>query len=240
MNPHPDAILELRDSVRGFLPPRVALDSATSPAPLSNPAPGTLVYNTATSGLGQTAVYPGYYYWDGSRWQRLSNNGYAGIILGNEASEHYVLDAQVPGAECTGAWITLPPGKWVVHLVEVIHIAEDSVGGKSPCYIWVRATLGDGLCTQGTKVANIASVMTADRIAGGLISGAIGNNWQFGLVTGSIVVHNNGVTNKTYSVWAHIQPSCVLGNDGSGANDGLLDFMGPSWGETQFYAIPMN
>ena len=238
--PNSDAILELYSTNKGFLPPRVALVDASLPNPLSSPAAGMLVYNTATSGTGQNAVVPGYYYWDGTRWQRLQNSGYAGAVLGNRAATNYILDAVSPQGECTGASITLPPGKWIVNLVEIIRIAQDSSQGPSPCHVWVRTTLSDVACTQGTKTTSLIGVATADLIVGSLISGGIGNNWEYSLVNGSVIINNTSGANKTYYVWANIQTTCALGTDGISTNDGLVDFLGPSWGETQFYALPVN
>jgi hypothetical protein len=67
------AQLEVISTSKGFLPPRVALVSTSNASsPISSPATGLLVYNTATAGSGATAVTPGFYYYDGSRWQRVS------------------------------------------------------------------------------------------------------------------------------------------------------------------------
>ena len=71
------AKLEVKASNQGFLPPRVALqgtdDASLSTPSIASPATGLLVYNTATAGTGTTAVTPGFYFYDGSRWQRIIN-----------------------------------------------------------------------------------------------------------------------------------------------------------------------
>lgn len=62
-----NSLLELESTDKGFLPPRVALNSLTSYAPLtSSVAEGTLVYSD-----GGTLV-DGYYYWNGTRWIALA------------------------------------------------------------------------------------------------------------------------------------------------------------------------
>ena len=74
------ARLQVDATNKGFLPPRVALQG-TNDAQLTNPsspritspATGLLVYNTATAGSGATAVTPGFYYYDGAKWQRIIN-----------------------------------------------------------------------------------------------------------------------------------------------------------------------
>lgn len=65
--PHPDAMVEVKSTNKGFLLPRVALTSTTSVAPLSAHIEGMSVYNTATT----ADVTPGYYYNDGAKWIRL-------------------------------------------------------------------------------------------------------------------------------------------------------------------------
>ncbi len=73
-NPTPDssAVLDLNSSNKGFLPPRIALQAKNAATPVSNPAQGLLVYNTATAGNEPNQVSPGYYYWDGVEWVRFS------------------------------------------------------------------------------------------------------------------------------------------------------------------------
>lgn len=61
-----NSMLELESTNKGFLPPRVALNSLTSPAPMTATiAEGTLVYS-----VGGT-LPNGYYYWNASRWMML-------------------------------------------------------------------------------------------------------------------------------------------------------------------------
>jgi len=71
--PDSSAMLEIRATDKGLLIPRVALTQTTSPSPITNPAVSLLVYNTASV----NDVTPGYYYWDGSRWIKLTTNAEA-------------------------------------------------------------------------------------------------------------------------------------------------------------------
>ena len=73
-SPSASAKLQVDATDKGFLPPRVELVSTSNgSSPISSPATGLLVYNTATAGSGATAVTPGFYYYDGSKWQRIIN-----------------------------------------------------------------------------------------------------------------------------------------------------------------------
>jgi len=73
-SPNASAQLDVTSSNKGFLPPRVALTSITDNSTISSPASGLLIYNTASAGSSTNAVTPGYYYFDGSKWQRLLNH----------------------------------------------------------------------------------------------------------------------------------------------------------------------
>lgn len=53
---------------RGIAPPKVALTQTSLAAPISSPTTGLLVYNTSTT----NDVTPGYYYWEGAKWVRIS------------------------------------------------------------------------------------------------------------------------------------------------------------------------
>ena len=70
-----DATSGTNDNPKGFLPPRIALVGTNSIAPFSTitPATGLLVYNTASAGTAPNNVTPGFYYYDGSKWQRVIN-----------------------------------------------------------------------------------------------------------------------------------------------------------------------
>ncbi|MEI6433653.1 MAG: hypothetical protein WCP32_02335 [Bacteroidota bacterium] len=70
--PDISAMLDISSSNRGFLPPRLTLTAANSPAPIAAPAPGLLVYNTLANGTAPNRVASGYYSWSGSRWIPVS------------------------------------------------------------------------------------------------------------------------------------------------------------------------
>ena len=78
-SPNASAQLDVTSSTKGFLPPRVSLTATNAASPITSPANGLLVYNTATAGSSPNNVTPGYYYWDGSSWQRVNNGGTAQV-----------------------------------------------------------------------------------------------------------------------------------------------------------------
>lgn len=80
--PHASSLMELNSTTKGFLMPRVALSSTTSQSPIGvAPLTSLLVYNTATAG----DVTPGFYYWDGTKWNRFDSGNNIGDwkLLGN-------------------------------------------------------------------------------------------------------------------------------------------------------------
>lgn len=89
VTPHPSSLLQVDDTNgnKGILIPNVALTATNISTPIT-PAPATslLVYNTAISGTGSTAVFPGYYYWDGSKWVNLKHSE-KWDLLGNSGTD---------------------------------------------------------------------------------------------------------------------------------------------------------
>lgn len=61
----------LTNGTKGFLAPYAALTATNAAGPIASPSAGLVVYNTATAGTSPNNVVPGYYYWDGSKWQMI-------------------------------------------------------------------------------------------------------------------------------------------------------------------------
>jgi len=72
-NPNADALLEVGDGTDtgGVILPRVILSATDNFSPLTAHVQGMMVYNTVSDGTGYTAVTPGQYYNDGSKWIRV-------------------------------------------------------------------------------------------------------------------------------------------------------------------------
>ena len=81
--PDASAKLDVVDSNRGLLIPRVALTATNAPGPVTSPATSLLVYNTDTAGTAPYNVWPGYYYWDGTEWVRLDTDNDEWKLDGN-------------------------------------------------------------------------------------------------------------------------------------------------------------
>jgi hypothetical protein len=70
-----NSVLEMESTNKGMLLPRLGLSATNLASPLSAHVSGMVVYNTATAGSGTTAVNPGYYYNDGTKWVKLAGMG---------------------------------------------------------------------------------------------------------------------------------------------------------------------
>lgn len=83
------AMLDINSTNTGLLIPRIILSATNIAAPVVAPATSLLVYNTATAGVSPNNVTPGYYYWDGIQWVRITTNPVGGFYwstLGNAAT----------------------------------------------------------------------------------------------------------------------------------------------------------
>lgn len=78
------ALMDIQSDSKGILTPRIALLSTLDNTTITPAATtGLLIYNTAISGVGNSAVSPGYYYWNGSQWIRLRSNDRIWSTTGN-------------------------------------------------------------------------------------------------------------------------------------------------------------
>ncbi len=71
--PDASAILDAEATTKGILIPQLSLTATNVAAPVVTPANSLLIFNTANTGTGITAVTPGFYYWDTltDEWVRL-------------------------------------------------------------------------------------------------------------------------------------------------------------------------
>lgn len=71
------AILQLKSDDKGLMIPRVALQSRNDVTTISGTlVEGLWVYNTSNLGSGLNKVSPGFYFWDGARWEKMFNEGF--------------------------------------------------------------------------------------------------------------------------------------------------------------------
>lgn len=102
-SPASSAQLDVTSSSKGFLPPRIALGSINDVSTISSPATGLTIFNTATAGTSPNDVTPGYYYYNGTNWQRLLNP--SGIIFKKSILVNSVApSSSISGQSTITAW----------------------------------------------------------------------------------------------------------------------------------------
>jgi hypothetical protein len=90
-SPSASARLDVSATDKGFLPPRVALTAINSSGPITSPATGLFVYNTATTGTAPNNVVPGYYYWNGSSWVNFIASNTSTGLTNDQVGTSYTL-----------------------------------------------------------------------------------------------------------------------------------------------------
>ncbi|HEY1195186.1 hypothetical protein [Flavobacterium sp.] len=87
-SPNKDAVLDLNPKgtvKQGLVLPKVRLTNTSTADPLTAHTAGMHVYNIATNGSGATAVSPGEYYNDGSKWIAVPSSAW--FLTGNNVTD---------------------------------------------------------------------------------------------------------------------------------------------------------
>ncbi len=100
-SPLASSALDVTATNKGLLVPRVALTGSSDIVTIGSPATSLLVYNTATAGTSPNNVIPGYYYYTGTKWERLTNSGANSVGAFTTATAN--------GATITGGVLQLAP-----------------------------------------------------------------------------------------------------------------------------------
>ena len=138
-----------------------------------------------------------------------------GVTIGNGATV-----GNITANSNTGAYITLPPGKWMVFTTLLLQAYLPADGS-----MFIRTTFS---CSPGV-------LSSCDIIAGGLLSGVISGPNHFGILNGQCVISNQAAYPKTYYLFAN------LTKYGNVPATTVLTGIGSSfWGENMMSAIPMN
>jgi len=71
------AIFQLKSEDKGLMIPKVELQSRNDVATIATTlVDGLWVYNTSNLGSGLDKVSPGFYFWNGTRWEKMFNEGF--------------------------------------------------------------------------------------------------------------------------------------------------------------------
>jgi len=213
-----NAVLELESANQGFLQPRVALSSTTSPSPLAAHVAGMGVYNTATT----NDVRPGTYINDGTRWWPVGTtmstsdvtavcNGFVGTYYPEIATRSYTVTV----TNNTFAAVTVTPvaGDLVLSPASGLSVTAVSGGGSiaSGASSVLTYTLGGSLsASAGTVITgtftklglSCVKTVSVSSIPTVTVNGANGTSITF-------MAHNLGAD---YSLNPNIPVQGIYGN----------------------------
>lgn len=124
------AMLQLESNTKGLMIPNVALNSRNDITTVSpTHVEGLMVYNTAHSSSGNYSVSPGFYYWDGSEWRRLFNDGFTVQYMQNNyvKATNNTSTYTFPGLDQT----IIAPYSGTYQIYVIAHYAANSQGGST-------------------------------------------------------------------------------------------------------------
>ena len=224
-NSQPDnsAMLDVKSTNKGLLPPRVALTAINSALPVTSPAVGLMVYNTAIAGISPNNVTPGYYCWNGSRWMSIA------VPLGTTAGDMlYWNGAQWVGvaAGLNGQVLTFNNGvpSWATLCgipITINHMAG-AVAPVAKSVTYGTVTNIPGAPSKCWISSNLGSDHQASAVDDGSEASA-GWYWQFNRSQG---YKHDGTTRTPGTVWIN---SISENADWTAGNDPCLIELGGSW-----------
>ncbi len=106
------------------------------------------------------------------------------------------LNRTLTSFEQTGCSITLPPGKWQV-TVSMLLVGNAGNNGGFPAnkWVWVKTTFSE--YEQG-ETFNISSDIKGNKYISGLFEGPVTIGQKFTMLAGSVIIHNQSTSSKTY------------------------------------------
>jgi hypothetical protein len=233
-NVNTSARLQVDATNKGFLPPRVTLTGTADASTISTPATGLLVYNTATAGTSPSNVTPGFYYYDGAKWQRIinqqpdatvsfntadPNTGSPTFTPSNAASTDFIYVSSVNNSQWTwngSAYVTYVPPPSTPWMLSggTSDAGSNKTGG---IYRSGRVAIGGATTPNATLDLRTSPTSTSDPGAGYLGVGttsSAANTVGAGAIryntsSGGVLQYSNGAAWNTLS--SNVQKSLVSG-----------------------------
>lgn len=251
--PDASAKLEVSATDKGFLQPRVALNSTNNAEnTISNPATGLMVYNTATAGSGDTAVTPGVYYNNGTAWQRVANQQSTTATtvtttivegnLGNYYQGGGNWFSPYTSSKAFGAFIILPPGKWevILNITCSIGQVDSNWGIPTPTFFmtyWLQDNQNSDMLGY-TLPTNPTSITTDMLFPGGA---AFTRNISLDTNhNGSFYIKNTTSSDKTYYLFFHEGSFDANTQTYDGYEPFYNSLGGSEWPGNRFYAVEIK
>ncbi len=193
--PLASSALDITASNKGLLVPRVALTGSADTATVASPATSLLVYNTASAGTSPNSVTPGYYYFNGTKWERLTNSGANSVGAFTTATTN--------GATITGGILQLAPAS--VDYGGIVNTDTQTFSGTktftSDAFVnGLTVGRGNGNNNTNTALGNgvlVAVTPLSPAAINGINNNAIGNSALSANTTGSNNNANGAYALKT-------------------------------------------
>jgi hypothetical protein len=228
--PHASAGLDVNFNNKGFLPPRVALTAINSAAPITAPATGLLVYNTASSGTPPNNVTTGYYRWNGTRWiavespqgastgEMLYWNGtqWVGVPAGLNG-QVLTLNNGVPG--WSGIPLIIVTTTSVAGITNSSSVSGGNIGSAGGSPVTAR-----GVCWSTSPNPTTADSKTIDGSGTGIFTSNL-----TGLTASTLYYVRAYATNNNGTFYgAQVSFTTVIWAIGQNANGGIIFYIEPN------------
>jgi hypothetical protein len=207
-NPDASAALEISSNSKGFLAPRVTLTSALDVSTVSSPAIGLMVYNTASAGSVPNAVTPGYYYFSGTKWERLITATTDATINFNTGDPNSGSPTFTPNTPATVGYIyqsTTNASQWTYNGSTYVTYTAPSTtawnlanttndaGSNKTSAIWRSGAIGISTSTPYSSLSNTANNILGSDAIGTSATGITWFNNNIGYTAG---VFNSGTSSN--------------------------------------------
>ncbi len=159
----PSAVVDFDANDKGILIPRVELTGPLDTMTISNPDTSLLVYNKADL----SNLKPGYHYWNGTNWIRLSTSGVKGSFVIPDDYSFSAINQAIADLPAGGGTIYIRPGQYTVTNDNYIHINKSNVSliGEAGTKIKLgNEELHPVILVGTTKASPDESEGSADRI----------------------------------------------------------------------------
>lgn len=145
----PQGMLDVNSNNQGIVFPKVVLTSANTQAPVINPngpnlAIGTVIYNLNTAGTPPNNVSPGFYFWNGNKWQSLSQVSISNTSISTIVDPNIL--GYIPSTTATAS--TNAPSTLIIGTgtYNLINTGTNSINGHSyACYAAPAATTANNI-----------------------------------------------------------------------------------------------
>jgi hypothetical protein len=187
---------------------------------------------------------------DGTAGQALVTNGSGTLSWAITAATIGTIGAgaTIPGTAtgkyyCTGSYITLPPGKFIVNVYMMLSSSPSTMNQttpNTPGSFFIKSFFADASLgtTAGATVSPPLpqSNVSPDVVGNGkLISGSLSVGQTYNPISGSVVINNTSGANKSYYYWAGwVSLTNVL------SSNSLPLIGGTFYGEDNIVAYPTN